>query len=79
MLTNFDISKNDSLVMNTYQQPNNEWDSFTKVMTLLFVISIILMLGGYFEILVFENMPVFDKPLKVNIGTEDKSILHSYV
>lgn len=62
--------------MNTYQEPNSEWDSFTKIITLLFVTSIILMLGGYFEILISENMPIFDKPLKVNTAIDGKSILY---
>ena len=65
--------------MNRYSQSSNEWDSFTKIISLLFVVSIILMFGGYFEILIFENLPVFEKPLKVNSTIEDKYNLSSYL
>ena len=59
--------------MNTYQYPNNEWNTFTRILSIMFIVSLVLMVGGYlFETITFENKSAFDKPLKVNAGFEDK-------
>ncbi|MDX1442003.1 MAG: hypothetical protein R3237_06055 [Nitrosopumilaceae archaeon] len=59
--------------MNTHLNPNNESDSVLKVISVLFFVSIVLMLGSMlFEINPFEQKSVFDKPLKLNGVIYDK-------
>lgn len=58
-----------------YDYPNNTFNAFSKTVSLLFIVSIVLMIGGYlFETISFENESIFDKPLKVKgvDGWEDQ-------
>ena len=63
--------------MNTHLNPNKESDSVFKVMSILFLVSMILMVGSiFFDTNPFEQKSVFEKPLKVN-GVSSETITFS--
>ena len=73
-MTKIDIKKYIIKAMNTHLNPNNEANSVFKVISVLFFVSVILMVGSIlFETNPFEQKPIFDNPLKVNGELSEKT------